>query len=413
MQPVDGDPSLTSLYDFAAAFPSMSNTWIAACLTALGIPSGAHNLIMSMCCLNLAHSAVGGALIPLFLILSGVLQGCPLSGFLFAVGVDPFLWWMYKVIELAGLGKIRVCADDIGIALKNISALLVLYPIFVAIERAAGPFLKPSKCVLEPVGHESTPHVSNTASIQPSPGGLASRSSLLASTWVSGSVRRLPVSIRILDKYSCTTQLAADIGSAASVSALRYNSCALPVLGYISHLLPLPLGFAKVERKMLYRVLHCPFNALALHPLFRLGDAGGPRIRSTSVLATATRLRAATATVPYWQSLLRELRGAAEQFLPLNRALSGGRPSFDDPGPLLLSMLLGGLCAGTTSPLLGILEWLLASFLGLPTPTGPCMLAMMPFLMLRGVALVCRRLLLIFCMREFILVHLLVSFAPG
>ena len=153
-----------------------------------------------------------------------------------------------------------------------------------------------------------------------------------AGNWVSGSVRRLPVPSGS-GLYSCRTQLAADTGSAASVSVLRYNSRALPVLGYISHLLPLPPRFAKIERKMLYRVLHCPFNALAFHPLFRLGDAGGPRIRSASALATATRFRAVTTTVPHWQSLLRELRDAAEQFLPLDRALSGGRPSFDDPGP--------------------------------------------------------------------------------
>ena len=64
---------------------------------------------------------------------------------------------------------------------------------------------------------------------------------------------------------------------------------------------------------------------------------------------------------------------------------------------LLLSMLLGGLCAGTTGPLLGISEKLLTSFLGPPAPIGPCMLAVTPFLVLRGVALVCRRLLLVFC----------------
>ena len=338
MQPVDSDPSLISLYDFAAAFPSMSHTWIAACPTALGAPPGARDLIMSMCCLNLAHSAAGGALIPLFLSLSGVLQGCPLSGFLFAVGVDPFLWWMYKVIELAGLGKIRVCADDIGTALKNISALLVLYPIYVAIERAAGPSLKPSECLLVPTGHEFTLGlviIFETWLQLNIPGWacfeIKSAGKYLG-FWLGPKAASLQW-IRTLDKYSCRTQLAADTGSAASVSVLRYNSRALPVLGYISQLLPLPPGFAKIERKMLYRVLHCPFNALAFHPWFRLGDAGGPRIRSASVLATATRLRAATTTVPHWQSLLRELRDAAEQFLPLDRALSGGRPSFDDPGP--------------------------------------------------------------------------------
>jgi len=90
-----------------------------------------------------------------------------------------------------------------------------------------------------------------------------------------------------------------------------------------------------------------------------------------------------------------------------------GGPRLTTLDLLLLSMLLGGLCAGTTSPLLGILVRLLTSFLELLTPIGPCMLAMMPFLKLRGVELVCRRLLLVFCMREFTLVHLLVSCTPG
>ena len=337
-QPVDSDPSLISLYDFAAAFPSMSHTWIAACPTALGIPSGAHDLIMSMCRLSLAHSAAGGALIPLFLILSGVLLGCPLSGFLFAVGVDPFVWWVYKVIELAGLWKIRVCADDTGTALENISALLVLYPISAAIERAAGPSLKPSKCVLAPTGHEFTPelvsvfktwlqlNIPEWACFE-----IKSAGKYLG-FWLGPKAASLQW-IRTLDKYSCRTQLAADTGSAASVSVLRYNSRALPALGYISQLLPLPPWLAKLERKMLYRVLRCPLSALSFHPLFRPSDAGVPRTRSASVLAAATRLRAATTTVPHWQSLLRELRDAAEQFLPLGRALSGRRPSFDDPGP--------------------------------------------------------------------------------
>ena len=316
MQPVDSDPSLISLYSFSAAFPSMSHTWVAACLTALGMSPGAHDFIMNMYCLNLAHSAVGGALVPHFLILSGVLQGCPLSGFLFAVGFGPFLWWMYKVVGLAGLGKIRACADDIGTTLKNISALLVLYPILVAIERAAGPSLKSSKCVLLPTGHGFTPELASMFETWlqlniPEWACFETKSAgKYVGFWLGPKAASLQW-IRILDKYSCRTQLAADIGSAASVSVLRYNSRALPVLGYISQLLPLPPGFAKIKRKMLYRVLHWPFNALAFHPLFRLGDAGGPGIRSASVLATATRFRAATTTVPHWQSLLREFRDAA------------------------------------------------------------------------------------------------------
>eukprot|EP00972_Heterocapsa_arctica_P045683 6741317-Heterocapsa_arctica.AAC.1 len=49
--------------------------------------------------------------------MSGVLQGCPLSGLLFAVSLDPYLRWMKHDIEDAGLGVIRACADDIGASL--------------------------------------------------------------------------------------------------------------------------------------------------------------------------------------------------------------------------------------------------------------------------------------------------------
>ena len=137
-----------------------------------------------------------------------------------------------------------------------VSALLVLYPIFVAIGRAAGPSLKPSKCVLVPIGHEFALELA---------GMFKTRLQFNIPEWACFEIKAAgkylgfwlgPKAaslqwIRTLDKYSCRTQLAADTGSAASVSDLRYNSRALLVPGYISQLLPLPPGFAKLERKML------------------------------------------------------------------------------------------------------------------------------------------------------------------
>ena len=106
MQSTPHDPSLFTFFDFAAAFPSLSHQWIASCMIAVGLPSGAIDLILNMYCLNLALASAGTDLTPLFFILSGVLQGCPLSGFLYALGSDPFLVWVRKVVELSALGKV-------------------------------------------------------------------------------------------------------------------------------------------------------------------------------------------------------------------------------------------------------------------------------------------------------------------
>eukprot|EP00972_Heterocapsa_arctica_P099721 14712761-Heterocapsa_arctica.AAC.1 len=66
---------------------------------------------------------------------------------------------MVLVIELPGHGKIRVCADDIGCSLARLSVLLLVYPIFCAIRGAAGPHLKPNKCILIPTGSKCTPQL--------------------------------------------------------------------------------------------------------------------------------------------------------------------------------------------------------------------------------------------------------------
>ena len=51
--------------------------------------------------------------------LTGVIQGCALSGSLFAIAMDPILRWVKASINLVGFGIVRACADDIGGALKR------------------------------------------------------------------------------------------------------------------------------------------------------------------------------------------------------------------------------------------------------------------------------------------------------
>ena len=62
----------------------------------------------------------------MFVVLSGVLQGCPLSGSLLVIVIDPLLHMFKTQLENTGLATTRACADDIGVALRQLQSLPTL-----------------------------------------------------------------------------------------------------------------------------------------------------------------------------------------------------------------------------------------------------------------------------------------------
>ena len=86
-------PSL-ACFDFAAAFPSLSHSWLFRLLAHLKLPEGFVNLVKAVYHCNTAFGRVLGALAPIFLVMCGVLQGCHLSGVLFAwcIGAGVAQW---------------------------------------------------------------------------------------------------------------------------------------------------------------------------------------------------------------------------------------------------------------------------------------------------------------------------------
>ncbi len=57
----------------------------------MALPVGFLNLVDGIYHLNIASTSVGGSLVALFLVLRGVLQGCPLIGCLCACAIAPML----------------------------------------------------------------------------------------------------------------------------------------------------------------------------------------------------------------------------------------------------------------------------------------------------------------------------------
>jgi hypothetical protein len=133
------------LFDYASAFPSVAHAWLFAVLAAIELWPGFIRAIKNLYRGNEAYGMAGGIMAHMFSILSGVLQGCPLSGTLFVLVVDPLLW-MFRTQMSEAL--VRACADDVGMALRRLDSLALLYKIFEDYRKATNLTLKAAKCVL-------------------------------------------------------------------------------------------------------------------------------------------------------------------------------------------------------------------------------------------------------------------------
>ena len=136
------------LSDYAMALPSVSHAWVFHVLNLIMIPSGLFDGIWNLYKNTKGYMNTHEGLTSIFIILSGVLQGCPLSGSLFVTAIDPLLH-MFKVkLEDSALGWTRACADDIGIVLKHLADLPVVKIVIEKFTRVSGFKLKPAKCVI-------------------------------------------------------------------------------------------------------------------------------------------------------------------------------------------------------------------------------------------------------------------------
>ena len=85
------DKGALLLFDFKAAFPSVSHDFLIHSLRSIGLPDHALNFIRALYDCNKCNISFKGSVYPGFDMNRGVRQGCPISPLLFAAAVDVLL----------------------------------------------------------------------------------------------------------------------------------------------------------------------------------------------------------------------------------------------------------------------------------------------------------------------------------
>ena len=104
------------LFDFEAAFPSVSHEYLWSVLSHLGLPAGILRAIQSLYDNNSHLIRIKGFCFPSLTCQSGVRQGCPLSPILFAVVADLLL---RRLAEEFPSATVRAFADDTAMITEN------------------------------------------------------------------------------------------------------------------------------------------------------------------------------------------------------------------------------------------------------------------------------------------------------
>ena len=138
------------LTDFAAAYPSVNHSWIFSVIENTGLPAFLCRFLRNISRDSITHVECAGAEQGQFLMARGVRQGCPASGFLFAMAFDPIFRLLWEAIiprnpdNLDFLQPAQCAyADDLAVASSSFRGLMTaLAPAFRSVDSIAGLNLK-------------------------------------------------------------------------------------------------------------------------------------------------------------------------------------------------------------------------------------------------------------------------------
>lgn len=284
----------TMLFDFKAAFPSISHTYLHRVIEHLGFPRHITNAITALYNNNRCHITHHNHTYRGFNLSAGVRQGCPLSPLLFATTIDLLLRRLHRTIPNI---TITAFADDIATTFPDSdSALLILADTFHQFASISGMELNKPKTEFIPLWIHDT-HTIHTY--------LAHNIPYFNGINIATAARYLGIYIgptssgqswhKPLAKYLQRARLWGQQGIGLYHATICYQLFALSTLTFVSQLEYPPPQAQTIEQQALRLSTPGPAHWILPDDLYHLKQLGQRRnFPSLTQLSIAAKHRVAT-----------------------------------------------------------------------------------------------------------------------
>jgi endonuclease/exonuclease/phosphatase family metal-dependent hydrolase len=271
------DESGIILFDFVSAFPSLSHDFIFAALHRLGVPPWMLRAIHALYTDCTGTIMLGGETTADISITAGIKQGCPASGTIFALALDPFIRMLCLRLPRP-LNSIAAFADDLAISvLKLLAALRLLFPAFDILGRGTGLRLHPKKSLIIPIGRSSEFSVRRfLIECLPAWGEMAIQDTGKLLGIFIGPGGEVPRWSEAADKYWARAKDAKATCGGLQASVRHYQIFAVSVLSHLMQVSKAPKRVQQMENLAVQGLNRGPHNTFPSGALGRLSDIGCP-----------------------------------------------------------------------------------------------------------------------------------------
>ena len=293
--------SAAVFFDFATAFPAIAHAWLFMVLRAIGVPPNVLLLIAALYADCEALIVLNGQVVNMFSVASGIKQGCPLSGTIFALAIDPLIRALTSRI-ITPPSLLSAYADDLAIVLNDLFRQL---PFVIEVlrywARASALHLNVPKCTVVPLWRAALDEVR---------GRLRRAIPWFAACAVEHHARYLGIALGPGAQHHLWEGALARFAAAASrvrladrglaTKFLQFSAYATSTLAYKLQFHAPTAQLSKAFEVGAQRILRRPWNAIPCSMLHRLPGLGFPQgIACLASLSLASRTRVVVASASY------------------------------------------------------------------------------------------------------------------
>ncbi len=322
------DPGIL-MFDLMAAFPSLAHQWLFVVLRRMRVPRWFIQAIRALYRDCSATVVLMGLRWGSFPMRSGIRQGCPASGSLFALAFDPCIRYIMHMLG-PKRGVITAYADDVSAAVKELyEALRLLDAAFLVVEGCSALALHPGKVVIIPLWKFVEADVRAAVSLAaPRLAAAAIRDygKLLGIYIGPGADAHQWTAVR--EELRARARFLASLGLAWSGVLPLYRSHVLPVAAHVAQMSRIPKHMLRNESSCLAVILKTPYRAVPPAVLLN-GKAFGLSLDVPGLghLGLAATFRAACASSAFPLLIAEHRRARASRYSnisPFLRAWTAG-----------------------------------------------------------------------------------------